>query len=189
MVITSGPLRMWPHLTLDYTECLSFGVHLFFHSRLLQHDLGVLGARFPWWVWAWHVRNSSIFMERLSCHSKSMHLKAYVGVEWLRNTQGDEGPRSIIDLGFNLSSLFALPPRAPPPSKTYLLFFTSRLLSPQVSPLLLPSLREVWGWEASRNSGAVAMNIPPHILPPLSSRISNRISFSGSPEYIHHHRP
>lgn len=137
-----------------------------FYSPFFQHDLEVLLAQFPQWLTGPACQEFLYFHRRLVT-SQQINAFEAACVCWV--IEKYEGHRSIMDLGFNLPPLFALPPRLPRfLSKTYVLFFTSWLLSPQVSLLLLLSLREVWGWEASRNSRAIAMNIPDTFSPHLT---------------------
>lgn len=133
------------------------------YSPFIQHDLEVLLAR---WLTGLACQEF-LYFHRTLVTSQQINASEAACVCWV--IEKSEGHRSIMDLGFNLTPLFALPPCLPRfLSKTYVLFFTSCLLSPQVSLLLLLSLREVWGWEASRNSRAIAMNIPGTFSPHLT---------------------
>lgn len=98
------------------------------------------------------------------CHhsSKIMNLKLCVGVGVIEKYAGQWRPQINYGLSlllFYLSFLFAWPLLFLCLSITCILFFSSCRLSPQVSLLLLPSLREVWRQEASRNSHS-SIHIP-----------------------------
>lgn len=149
------------------------------YSPFIQHDLEVLLAWFPRWLTG-PACQEFLYFHRTLVTSQQINASEAACVCWV--IEKYKGHISIMDLGFNLTPLFALPPCLPRfLSKTYVLFFTSCLLSPQVSLLLLLSLREVWGWEASRNSQAIAMNIPGTFSPHLTliflitSRVATKI--------------
>lgn len=132
------------------------------YGPLVQHDLEVLLAWFLQWLTGL-VCQEFLYFHRTLVTSQQINASEAACVRWV--IEKYESHRSIMGLGFNLASVFALPLCLFHfPSKTYVLFFTSCLLSPQVSLLLPLSLREDCEWEASMASHCHEYSW--HILPP-----------------------